>query len=394
MNWERCLTKALNEIHTKQVLNGTNHNIRRSINRIKLLAKKIENKDFHFQEWKTSSQPKKGGGYRIVIIPPFYDRIVLRVLTSLLSKKLKSDFDRVGDVSFAYQKGKSVRDALIQLKNVYTKGNVILKVDIQKFFDNINKHILIALLDNYNIDDNVRSLIQESLYPQLEENDWYKEGLKQIKNGIPQGNSISSILSNLYLLELDIESKLKNFRMIRYADDIVFVCENESEALCTLEWIEEYLNSERNLTIHPLSYNNDKTAIIKDVNKNRLFYLGIEFDGSRLFPTNECQNKLINRIISLMRLKNEKPIYIIREIKRCVSQWCGYYAFTDITDNRLSSLSKRINHSGKYKLGENWEDIDLIKYIKKSRKNQNNKLLNRIHPLKFGENYEWLMVYE
>lgn len=323
-----------------------------------------------------------------------YDRVVLRSISEYLSKFLNPTFKKVKNISFAYQKGRGVRDALIQLKNLYRPGYVVLKVDIYKFFDNINKDILLKLINSYNFDGNIKSLIERSLSPEIEINDCYDEALVKIKNGIPQGNSISSILSNLYLLELDKESKRNNLQMIRYADDILFVCKNIDEAHSLLDWVCNYLKNERKLTIHPLSDNTKgKTVILTDINKNKLIYLGVEFDGNKLLPTKECQNKLISKVIFIIKSKGLESEQKIIDIRKCVKQWCGYYAFTDITHNRLLSMSKCINKYGLHKLGECWEEINLVENIRKSRRKQNNKLLKRVYPLQFYESYDWLIVY-
>lgn len=259
---------------------------------------------------------------------------------------------------------------------------------------NIDKDILKDLLRHYNLDESASSLILQSLSPTLRKNNHYEEALIQIQDGVPQGNAVSSVLSNLYMLELDKLSISKKLKMIRYADDIVFVCENEDEAFSTLKYIENYLSAKRKLQIHPLSDGNpNKTVIIKNCTKNRLFYLGIEFDGERLFPTSECQYKLIERVRYLIGNKSLKSEKIIAEIKTSISQWCGYYAFSDITNGRLSSLNKKINHYGKHQFGDKWIEVDLIKVMKKCRKRQNNKLMKRIYPQKFDETYNWVIVY-
>lgn len=392
MNWLSRINNAHKEICLKNGLKIKPQNT--GFYKIKTIAQKIETKEFHFLEWVPSIKPKKDGGHRIIIVPPFSDRIVLKALTEYLAKKLTPIFKKVENVSFAYQKGRSVRDALIHLKSLYAEGNIILKVDIRKFFDTINKDILKDLLTHYHLDESAYSLILQSLSPKLKNNDNYEEALIQIQNGIPQGNSVSSVLSNLYLLELDKLSLTKRLKMIRYADDIIFICKNEDEAFSTLKYIENYLSTKRKLQIHPLSDGNpNKTVIIKDCTKSRLVYLGIEFDGKRLFPTTECQNKLIERVRCLIGKKSFKLEKITTEITSSISQWCGYYAFTDITNSRLSSLSKKINHYGKYQFGDDWIDVDLIEVMKRCCKRQNNKLLKRIYPQKFDETYNWVIVY-
>ena len=282
------------------------------------------------------------------------------------------------------------------MKSLYSLENAILKVDIRKFFDNIDKGILFKLLDEYEIDDYVYSLIRQSLNPTLKDNEFTEEALNQINNGIPQGNAISAVLSNLMLLEFDKLSKFKELKMIRYADDMVFICKDSSEAHSILEWLTEYLYNERKLTIHSLSSGKDaKTIIMSNLKKKRLLYLGVEFDGENLFPTKQCQAQLKYRIKSIIALEEISPEQRIEDIKTCISQWCGYYAFTNIKNKDLNRIGIIINKLCKNAFGEKWQQCNINRQFTKYRKRQNRKGLKRILPaVRFGEDYRWLMVYE
>lgn len=365
-----------------------------SNSKLKVLATALSGKCFQFYKWTPCARLKKDGGHRIIIVPPLVDRIVLRTLATHLSTVLKASFSKVSDVSFAYQKGKGVREALLRLKSLYTSGNVILKVDIRKFFDNIDKDIVANLLDGYKIDKYVRTLMAESFLPKLKSNEYYDEAISQIQHGIPQGNAISAVISNLMLLELDMQSKSKNLKMIRYADDMVFICDGENQAHSTLEWLTGYLEKERKLTVHPLSSGKDaKTLIISDLKKTRLVYLGVEFDGERLLPTKQCLAIFISKIHSIVQSANLSIGQRIKDINTCITQWCGYYAFTDITDNRLISLSKQINRMCSKAFDKDWTSIDLVKNIGKYRNKQHNRIHRMVSPIRFGEDYKWLMIY-
>lgn len=398
MNWHKYIQEAYNAILRKSNFKHSSKNVSTKYIAKKLivLSKKMAEGDYKFSNWSPTRMPKKDGGHRVIIIPPFYDRVVLRALATYLSDKLSSIFSEVDDVSYAYQKGKGVREALIHLKSLYSPNSVILKVDIKKFFDNIDKGIVLSLLNKNKIDKVAYSLVSESLSPKLKKNEYFEEAQIQIKNGIPQGNAISAILSNLMLLDLDLQSKSNNLKMIRYADDIVFMCKDMQEAQSTLRWIEKYLRDQRNLEIHPISFEpNAKTSIISSLRKNKLKYLGIEFDGEHLFPTKECQERFISRINIVSRLDNITIEEKITEIKTIINQWCGYYAFTDITNNRLKALSKKINQACSYIFKDEWNNVDLIQKVSKIRRQQERKGLKKLlKPVSFGENYNWLMVYE
>lgn len=398
MNWYRELLRSAKEIISKTNSHyGTEKKLSGyTRSRLSVSAKLLSKGIYQFSKWKPSSLPKKDGGNRIIIVPPLCDRVVLRTLSSYISSQLKQSFAGVDDISYAYQKNKGVREALIRLKSLYSAGDVILKVDIRKFFDNIDKRILSKLLEDYKINVNIRSLIDQSLSPKLCINEYYDDALTQIKNGIPQGNAISAVLSNLMLLELDTQSKIRDFKMVRYADDMVFVCKDTEQANSILSWVKDYLKSKRNLDIHPISTEKDaKTQIISNLKKNKLKFLGIEFDGERLFPTKECRGRLIAKIRSVVQSEVSAAEKIV-EINICINQWCGYYAFTDISDNHIRTLGNKINQLCEFALKDvEWKSIDLVQKIKKFKEKQNRKGLKCVlPPAKFDDKYKWLMIYD
>lgn len=113
--------------------------------------------------------------------------------------------------------------------------------------------------------------------------------------GIPQGSTISAVLSNIYMKDFDLSVYDKVVRekkgyYRRYSDDILIICKNGDED----EVIRFVKNSVKDVN---LELSHDKTEIkhfftkennieINDpINKHKNYfqYLGIAFDGSRAF---------------------------------------------------------------------------------------------------------------
>lgn len=229
-----------------------------------IIERHLQRREYNFGKWKATLIPKKDGGERPLIIPKsISDKLVLKAMSDYLSDFFSPIFNRVGSVSYAYQKRKSTRDALIQLKRIHKPENILLKIDIKHFFDEIDKTILAHLLDQYSIDEYVKSLIYKSINPIVDYSGLKEREIDKFpKGGIPQGNPISAILSNLYLYELDKLAISNDWKMIRYADDMVFSVSNIEEAQLILSQVEKYLLDNRKLTIHPLKNSSDaKTAI-------------------------------------------------------------------------------------------------------------------------------------
>ena len=400
MNWHKYLYKAWDDFYEKKKNIGEEfmpdlYDFAKSYKtKIATIERHLKRKDYRFGKWKAILIPKKDGSDRPLIIPnSINDKLVLKAISDYLSEALYSQFRSVSSVSYAYQKGKSTRDALIQLKRIHNPMNILLKVDIKHFFDEIDKSILIQLLELYPIDDYVKDLIYDGINPAIDYSNLSKSDIDKFpQGGIPQGNPISAILSNLYLYELDKLAISKGWKMVRYADDIVISVSNIENAQLVLEQIGKYLLDNRNLTIHPLGNSSDaKTAIFLNPKKDWMKYLGVIFDGQNLFPTNECYYQLIGKIRNILKSAltyDKKEI----AIKKSIAQWCGYYAFTDIPNGQIKWMDKSINYQiKKHKL--NMCEVNIIDVLLKTRKRQNNRFMKIFKPIKFGEEYGWLNIY-
>lgn len=399
MNWYKYLDKAWKDFYKKKINKG--EEVKPYIYYAKNIKQKIKNidqdlrrKNYNFGKWKVVPIPKKDGRNRHIVIPnSIRDKLVLKAISEYLSDSLSYLLNHVNSISYAYQKGKSTRDALIQLKKVHKPENILLKIDIKHFFDEIDKTILIQLLNQYSIDDYVKDLISKSINPTIDYSALKKRDIDKFpQGGIPQGNPISNILSNLYLYELDRLAISKAWKMIRYADDMVISVSNIEEAHLILEEIANYLLADRKLTIHPLGKSYDaKTTIISNPKKNRMRYLGIDFDGQNLFPTKECRSQLIEKIKTILK-RTATPKEKEDAIKTTIAQWCGYYAFTDIPNSQIKYMNNIINHQIS-RHNFNIRKVNMIEVFSKTRKRQNNRFLKLLTPIRFGEEYRWLNVY-
>lgn len=400
MNWYKRLNSAWKDFYAKKKNDGRhilpciksfsdNYKVRLAV-----IERHLQRRDYNFGKWRATLIPKKDGGNRPLIIPTtIRDKLVLKAISEYISDSLSDVFSDVSSISYAYQKGKSTRDALIQLKRIHKAENVLLKIDIKHFFDEVDKTILIQLLEQYPIDDYVKSLICKSIHHIVDYSSLKKSDIDKFPSGgIPQGNPISAVLSNLYLYELDRFAISKGWKMVRYADDMVFSVYSHEEALIILSQIDKYLLETRKLAIHSLKSSSDaKTAIFLNPRKNSMKYLGVIFDGQNLYPTKECCEHLIKRVKTTLKCTStskEKEM----AIKKAITQWCGYYAFTDIPNSKI----KRINNAINYQISKHKLDvakINIAKVLLRTRKRQNNRFFKIFNPLQIREEHRWLNIY-
>ena len=159
-------------------------------------------------------------------IPALEDKMVQAGMTRILEQIYEQDFM---DSSFGFRPHRSCHDALRALSETVESGQVewIVEADIKGFFDNVDHDWLMRFLGHRINDTRMLRMVKRFLKSGIIE-----EGEKYAtEEGVPQGGSISPILSNIYLhyvLDLWFEKGYRKVctgpaRLIRYADDFV-VC--------------------------------------------------------------------------------------------------------------------------------------------------------------------------
>ena len=157
----------------------------------------------------------------------------------------------------------------------------ILKMDIAKFFQNIDKDILLKILLRKIKDENLIWLTKEIIYS--------NDG----KKNLPIGNYTSQMFANIYMNEIDqyIKHKLHCKYYFRYMDDSVILIKTKQEAKIILEKIKVYLKENLKLEL------NKKTQIFK--NKQGVNFCGYKINEYRLKIRNKGKKKLKNKIKKL-----------------------------------------------------------------------------------------------
>ena len=161
-----------------------------------------------------------------------------RWIQEYLKLEIESNIETVlHDYIYAYRRFLKDKDSYNYiLKN---NPNYILRADIRNYFLNIDKKIINSQIKSLNINPCVEDLIFKSL--------------EHCKRGLPAGNVLSCILSNLYLTGFDA-----NFPQdyARFSDDMMFAYTHESEYQPLIELITQKLQ------LCGLELNQDKTKII------------------------------------------------------------------------------------------------------------------------------------
>jgi retron-type reverse transcriptase len=147
--------------------------------------------------------------------------------------------------SYAYLPDRDIFDAIQALgdTNPHEKTFAI-QVDFKKFFDNIPHEFLDNLIgansenrSPLRITSTERRIIKAFMSHESEKTIVKKasgatQKIKEKRSvGTPQGSSVSLILANLALHDLDKSLQLKSGKFVRYADDVVALTNNYEQAL-------------------------------------------------------------------------------------------------------------------------------------------------------------------
>ncbi len=205
--------------------------------------------------------PKPGAGSktRPIGIPTLEDKVLQRAVLMALEPVYEQDFL---DGSYGFRPGRGAHQALEALWRELTEvgGGWVIDLDIQRFFDTVDREHLRSFLDQRVRDGVIRRVIGKWLNAGVMEEGvlWYPE------EGTPQGGVISPLLSNLYLHEvLDkwfvhvVQPRLKGRAFwVRYADDALLGFECEEDARRVMAILPRRL-ARYGLTLHP-----EKTRLI------------------------------------------------------------------------------------------------------------------------------------
>lgn len=197
----------------------------------------------------------KGDGRRSrpIGIPTFEDKILQRSVTMVLEAIYEQDFL---DCSYGFRPGRSAHQALQVLRDGLMEmgGGWVIELDIQSYFDTLDRKQLRSFLDQRVTDGVVRRVIHKWLKAGVLEGG----GVSYPGAGTPQGGVISPLLANIYLHEvLDVwfERQVKprltgRCFIVRYADDAVMVFARLEDAQRVLAVLPKRFGR-YGLTLHP-----------------------------------------------------------------------------------------------------------------------------------------------
>ena len=173
--------------------------------------------------------PKRSGGERLLRVPTVRDRVAQTAVDLVVRPIFEAEFE---DCSFAFRKGRSVRDAVRKVCELREQGyRWLVDADIDDCFGSIPYDRLLDRLGRLPLDGDVLSLFEGWIRTEVYDG----HRLFTPDRGLPQGSVVSPLLANLFLDELDESFAIFDQRLVRYADDFLLLCRDRERAEGALE---------------------------------------------------------------------------------------------------------------------------------------------------------------
>ena len=286
---------------------------------VKWLLEKLQTKTYKHSGYQAFyiTEPKP----RVIEKSRYIDRVVHRWLVDNILKPYY--LPRLINTTYACIERRGMHKACVNLQKMMRHckriwGNYyIIKMDVSKYFNSIDKEILVKILERSIEDKDVIWLIKVIVYSNK-------------TKGLPIGNYTSQMFANIYLNELDqfVKHKIGVNYYSRYMDDFIILVKTKIEAIEILKEIRRFLKDELHL------YLNGKTQIFKSTQ-------GVNYCG---YLINEYRLKIRFKGKRKLKKKVKELKYQIRTqkitSKEAQKYLCGHLGYLKIANTH--ELEKKL----------------------------------------------------
>jgi RNA-directed DNA polymerase len=258
---------------------------------------------------------KGDGGTRPLGIPAVKDRIVQTAVKLVIEPIFEASFCAG---SYGFRPGRGCHDALREVDGLLREGfTVVVDADLKGYFDSIPHERLMERVEERLSDGRILELLRGWLTA-----DVVKEAERWTPTaGAPQGAVISPLLANIYLHPMDERMAALGYRMVRYADDFVVLCQSREEAAAALAEIRRWVE-DNGLCLHP-----DKTHVGDCRQPGEGFdFLGYRFEAGRRWIRKKSRKCIRDSIRAKTgRLRGDSLARIVAELNPMLKGVFGYF---------------------------------------------------------------------
>lgn len=259
--------------------------------------------------------PKGAGKTRPLGIPAVKDRIVQTALKLVVEPIFEREFC---ESSYGFRPQRRGRDALREVNGLIESGYThVVDADLASYFDSIPHEALLERVEERISDTRVLELVAGYVRQEV------MQGLERWRptSGTPQGGVISPLLANLYLHPLDELMRARGYRMVRYADDFVVLCETAEQAQAALREVQAWVEA------NGLTLNAEKTHVGDCRCEGQGFeFLGYRFEAGRREIRRKSLHSLRDRIRAHTKRTNGHSLReIIAKLNAVLRGWFEYF---------------------------------------------------------------------
>jgi RNA-directed DNA polymerase len=293
-----------------------------------------------------------GSQSRPIGIPTFADKVLQRAVTMVLEAVYEQSFL---DCSYGFRPKRSAHQALRRVRDqaMEIAGKWVLEVDIRNFF---------GTLDHSLLRDIVRKRVRDGVLLRLI-GKWLNAGVMEDgaieypEAGTPQGGVISPILANVYLHEVldewfarQVVPRLSGrAALVRYADDLVIIFENERDARRVFEVLPKRL-AKYGLTLHP-----EKTRLIDFRRPDRRVTASPDNNGDAHSRPDTFDLLGFTHYWAMSRkgywvVKQKTAADRFRRALKRIAEWCRQYRHAPVSEQWTALKRKLLGHFGYFAL--------------------------------------------
>ena len=282
--------------------------------------------------------PKPDGGVRTLGVPTVTDRFVQQAIAQVLTPIYEEQFH---DHSYGFRPNRCAQQAILRALDMMNDGNDwIVDIDLEKFFDTVNHDKLMTLIGRRIKDGDVISIVRKYLVSGIMIDDEYEESVI----GTPQGGTLSPLLANIMLNELDKEMEKRGLSFVRYADDCIIKVGSEMSANRVMRNISRYTEEKLGLKVNVTKSKVDKPQGLKYLGFG--FYFELRAHQYKAKPHVKSAAKFKKRMKELTcRSWGVSNSYKSEKLNQLIRGWINYLKI-----GSMKTLCRELDRNIRYRL--------------------------------------------